>query len=86
MTESPASSGIDKLRIILEDRVNPGRMTISRTFGAEVQLIEEAYTNITMKKYPNDCSDNCKRIIRNKSSRLMVGTWNYFINRSGKGR
>ena len=52
----------------------------------DLQLLEEAYVYLTEKKYPSDCSDVRKRVIRKKSQKFVVKDGELFYKQQKKGK
>ena len=52
----------------------------------DLQLVEEAYSYVTKKKYPPGCSDVRKRVIRRKAQKFIVKDGEMFYKQQKKGK
>ena len=50
------------------------------------ELVEEAYTYLTEKTYPDGCSETRKRVIRKKAAKFEVNDGELFYKQKQKGK
>ena len=54
--------------------------------GAKPDLVEQAVTYVLKKSYPENCTENEKRVIRKKSKKFVVQDGKVFYKKTIKGK